>query len=317
VKRILNVFSASYRSVKSICLLPVPITRAGAYIVLSFIGCGIVLLQTVGSNLPGLAIGLLAAATVVMTVRGERIKTWEKVGWIIVAFVLFMVETRTIYRDREEQNRQFSEERAHETERFNRIVDGLKGTIAISDKHFNSTMLKMKDLLYEQTGGDTHLFFDIDNDESLPMEITARKGAWAFPRVVGDYPLNDVSVMPVCPDGHIWPELHFDHLYPSRMGEMGRLTQGIRLQLPDPPPKQFVCSFFIFLASGTYVEQIHFVQVEDGKWAWKAILDRKGRFLQSFTGYRYPKDTQFPKRLLVAVPTPQPTAPNRKVEPKR
>lgn len=83
----------------------------------------------------GIAIGCLAVAAVIISVRADRIKLAEKVVWTVLAFALFGIEIAAIYRDRDTHD----QEQATERVRFEK-------TLADNQSHFNQTLGEMKQL---------------------------------------------------------------------------------------------------------------------------------------------------------------------------
>lgn len=61
-------------------------------------------------SIPNLAVALLAVAAVIMTARAEHWTRTEQIIWIIVAFALFGIESRSIVQDHAEQERQQEEQ---------------------------------------------------------------------------------------------------------------------------------------------------------------------------------------------------------------
>jgi hypothetical protein len=105
---------------------------------------------------PSVAIGVLAVAAVIMAVRAEHFTTTEKVVWILIAFGLFFVESRSIYKDRAQHDKEQAEARKEEAQHFQGIADNLKQAIQQSQMHFDATMDKMNGLWSQTTGGETY-----------------------------------------------------------------------------------------------------------------------------------------------------------------
>jgi DNA replication protein DnaC len=74
--------------------------RAGLYWQVVMVALSMYLLE-LRRVFPGEAIGVLAFVAVIVAFRAER-NRGEQVGWIMIAFFLFVVEIRSIYRDRNE-----------------------------------------------------------------------------------------------------------------------------------------------------------------------------------------------------------------------
>ena len=72
---------------------------------------------------PGLAIGLLGLAAVIMTVRVERFTKTEKVAWVLIAFALFAIESRSIIQDHAEQSRATADALGQQRVQFQAVLN--------------------------------------------------------------------------------------------------------------------------------------------------------------------------------------------------
>ena len=72
---------------------------------------------------PGLTIGLLGLAAVIMTVRVERFTKTEKVAWVLIAFALFAIESRSIIQDHAEQSRASADALDQQTVQFQAVLN--------------------------------------------------------------------------------------------------------------------------------------------------------------------------------------------------
>jgi hypothetical protein len=174
----LDISMHVWRWVRAKAAAPLPISRVGAYTVAAFIVSGLCLLQDLPLQLPGLAIGLLGAGAVVVAVRTDALTKWEKIGWTCVAFLLFFVEVRTLYRDREEQEARFASTRLAEEKHFSQIAHGISATIQDAQKHFDETMARSdkllglsKESLDDTTGGDSYAFIAALMGEHPPFQL--------------------------------------------------------------------------------------------------------------------------------------------------
>jgi hypothetical protein len=81
---------------------------------------------------PGFAIGALALAAVIMTVRANQLSKWEKVIWIITGFMLFVGEVHVIDQDHLARDKQHRDEMARQEQQFGK-------TMAAAEKTLNET----------------------------------------------------------------------------------------------------------------------------------------------------------------------------------
>lgn len=170
-------------------------TRIGFYAVAVFVLVGLALQNYPLIPVPGVAIGLLGAAAVVVAVRTEHLTLWEKLGWTIVAFLLFGVEVRAIYKDRAKQDSEFASARGEERKQFQHIADGISASLTTTQRSFDVTISSLKGLvgmsreqLAQATGGDSFIVFipspyPSGNPPTYPLTID----------VIGCYAMRDVS----------------------------------------------------------------------------------------------------------------------------
>ncbi len=104
---------------------------------------------------PGLAIAALALAAVVMTVRAEHFTKTERVVWVIIAFLLFGAEGKSIYQDHMNAENVRREELRRQQAQFDQTIRDLKALVGQNQTHFEKTMGKVDDVINTETGGDT------------------------------------------------------------------------------------------------------------------------------------------------------------------
>ena len=92
----------------------------------------------------GTWIGILASLGVVVPLLRplEKIGSREKVVWTLVMFALLGLEVRTLYRDRDELEKEHAHTECEETEQFRSIAAGLSTAISTEEKQFTATMAK-------------------------------------------------------------------------------------------------------------------------------------------------------------------------------
>jgi hypothetical protein len=153
---------------------PVPLSRTAALLIAIFIVIGLSLLQGYPAiPPPGLAIGLLGAGAVIVAVRTDHLTLWEKIGWVCVAFLLFAVEIKAIYHDRDEHDKEVTAAQERQERNFKAIAGGLESTIKTSQEQFHATMQSSQKIFSKTreaadaakegvdnlTGGDGYCYF--------------------------------------------------------------------------------------------------------------------------------------------------------------
>jgi hypothetical protein len=128
--------------------------------------------------IPTVAIGFLAVVAVIMTVRADHFTHVERVVYVLIAFALFFVEMRAIYRDREDHDREQAEARERETKSFEAIAHGIEGAIQQGQRDFADTMRKSEaimsrvgDSIKVQTGGDSFAFITFTAEQAQAFEM--------------------------------------------------------------------------------------------------------------------------------------------------
>ena len=117
--------------------------------------------------IPTVAIGFLAVVAVIMTVRAEHFTHVERVVYVLIAFALFFVEMRAIYRDREDHDREQAEARERETKSFEAIAHGIEDTMRKSD----AIMSRVGESIKVQTGGDSFTFITFTAEPAQAFEM--------------------------------------------------------------------------------------------------------------------------------------------------
>jgi hypothetical protein len=84
--------------------------------------------------LPGYCVALLALAAVIMTVRADKFSIAERGLWVVVGAALVFGEMQILLKDRENFDRQASQDRADQLDRFNRTASGLEQTLTRVDQ---------------------------------------------------------------------------------------------------------------------------------------------------------------------------------------
>jgi hypothetical protein len=126
----------------------------------------------------GVYIGILGLLAVVVPLVREKAGKKERAAWTALMFTLLLLEIKSIYQDRDEHQQQFA-----------------------------STLAAMKQVFNEITGGDSYVYFKIDDKldvvygpsetevEDIPKGYLYIRTYLAF---VGNFPLHNVAVYRHC-----------------------------------------------------------------------------------------------------------------------
>lgn len=219
----------------------------------------------------GVWIGFLALFGVLVPYFRDKVGGCEKALWTFIFFGLLLLEMKSVYQDRNENQAQFE-----------------------------ATVTRLQNIMSEATGGDSYINFGV-SDPMGPTEIEVpgiAKGyvaATASPHLFGEFPLHDVVVSTFCSPGVGWigPLTGVDYgtVLPN---EIGRPRQGIYLQFPPTAQNGATCHLFISTSNGSYDQQVHFLMQND-KWTWASTLAKYGHseFKQEFFGTGFPKDQKW------------------------
>jgi hypothetical protein len=138
----------------------------------------------------------------------EKMKKGEKALWTLVLFVLFGLELRTLYFDRDEHDRTEAHARCEQLHNFGEIAAKLNGAIESSQKQFEITMARsdqviagLGDTMKIQTGGNSFAFITFTPEPAQAFEMhwnnfVAPRGEPYFVVWVtshGKYPLHDTQ----------------------------------------------------------------------------------------------------------------------------
>jgi hypothetical protein len=112
----------------------------------------------------------------------EKMGKGEKALWTLLVFVLFGLELRTLYLDRDEHDRAEAQARCEQLHSFNEIAGGIRDAVAQSQKQFNATMGGISREINIYTGGESYAYLTyVPKQQSL---VFVHKG---------DYPLFSVG----------------------------------------------------------------------------------------------------------------------------
>jgi hypothetical protein len=126
---------------------------------------------------PGLAIAALALAAVIMTVSGDLSKAErkaERIIWIVIAFVLFFVESRAIHQDRAEND-------ARQENFFMEQRSGFQGIADQASQNFKVTAGGLTTAIQEANG-------ILKNTKGISANLLNMSGgnsyAYVFPEII-------------------------------------------------------------------------------------------------------------------------------------
>jgi len=220
---------------------------------------------------PGVAVALLGLAAVVVAVRLEM-EMWEKIGWILVATVLFVAEIHSIYIDRDKHELEQSDATKAQLRGFADIGGGIEQSVHESDRNFQDTMARSDKILTGlsssigfQTGGDSFLYVSVSDPVSLnngnefvPVGL---------PIVQGQYPLHDVQAEGQQIETRQPWVIQYGTMYPQNTGELGRARYAPpHLEFKDNHKEPVVTNISLSASNGSYFEEIQFRKNKSGKW---------------------------------------------------
>jgi len=167
----------------------IPLSCTAALLISAFIVMGLSLLQGYPAiPPPGLAIGLLGAGAVIVAVRTDHLTLWEKIGWVCVAFLLFAVEIKAIYHDRDEHDKEVQAAQERGEKNFREIAGGIAQAIHQSQQNFDAVMSSTNNLLEFNLGGDSICFMMLE-----PGVLAWKSQAVPMFTHKGKYPLYGVK----------------------------------------------------------------------------------------------------------------------------
>jgi hypothetical protein len=154
---------------------------------------------------PGVAVTILAVAAFVMTFRADRFTPLEKIGWIVVALGLCVIEIRAILHDRQVAASELKEARKHEEQNFRDIANGLKAAMQRDQEGFSAAMKKSEKIISDvsdsvkmQTGGDSFAYITLTGPQPSLLtfnNITHPAGPWFLVSITshGKYALRNIN----------------------------------------------------------------------------------------------------------------------------
>jgi len=276
----------------------------GAIWIAAFLIVGFSFLQGYPEIPPiGISIGLLGAAAIVVGVRTEHLLRVEKSGWVVVAFLLFAVEMRTIYHDRDQHDAEVKAEHDEQAKHFAEIAGGIESAISQSSVQFAKTMRieqgnlaqtlgGLKETVNAATGGNGFCYAIL-----VPPDVAGTATAISSIIPQGKYPLTNVNAL-VTDDDMMVEYLNEStktgrpHSAEEFSSVAQRAQEWIHIgDLPPRFPEQFsmratavtgdrrMLTIMFWANNGSWTEKFALRRV-NGKWlrlirVWRQRLDKK------------------------------------------
>jgi hypothetical protein len=239
--------------------------------------------------IPTVAIGFLGVVAVIMTVRADHFSHGERVVYVMIAFALFIVEMRAVYKDRDEHDRQQTElriredkARREEEEKFSALLK--EGHSILGETQEVQTLTKKN--LENITGGESFAVV-------TPQVLTGLVPIPLSIRNFGKYTLTGVTVF-------VLGSKNFDvnnprSFYQTPIINVGTLHRGeVRLLQETIDPSEGMASgliedghkvafyqLYIAAQNFTVEEELRFRKGKQLPWAFKYRVTR--RFVTSQT----------------------------------
>lgn len=219
---------------------------------------------------PTVAIGFLGVVAVIMAVRADSFRRGEKVVYVLIAFALFIVEMRAVYRDRDEHDKQQSELRQRgdaardaERESFAKLLQA--GKDLFSNTQQIETLAKRS--LENVTGGNSYAY------------VSPQLGYPEVPLVVwnnGDQVLSGVTLTIAHTQEPNWGESFFRPIFIGTIGPHGHAPVPMFLS-PTLEEKSGQDNYWIMISAqnGTVSQSLFFRKAKTGTgWASSFLVDK-------------------------------------------
>jgi hypothetical protein len=210
---------------------------------------------------PGVFIAILAFVAAGVTFRKEP-GTREKGIWIFVFLALMSAEVWMMGIDRQENEDTQAKANATQLKGFTDIGDGIKQSIAESDRNFVATIGKTNQILENITGGNSFGF------------VVPQPGAEQVPLVVwnhGDQPLIGVTITIAHTQDPNWGDAFFKPIFIGTIGPHDNAPVPLFLA-PTVEPKSGQDNYWIMISAqnGTVSQSLRFRKHRKtpGLWAY-------------------------------------------------
>jgi hypothetical protein len=125
----------------------------------------------------------------------DKMSRGEKAFWALLMMGFLLLELRTLYLDRDEHDREQAHTECERLESFKQIAKGIEDSNEINRKQFSATMIKFREAIDTETGGDSFCYLDFFSDPIWYEGVAKDTGLISLVAVrVGKYPLRDISV---------------------------------------------------------------------------------------------------------------------------
>ncbi len=200
---------------------------------------------------PGIFIAVLAVIAAIVTFR-EKPKTWEKAAWTFIFLGLMSLEVWMMSIDRDANE---ARERAAEQTQlkgFTDIGEGIKASIAESDRNFAATMGRTNKVLDNITGGDSFAYVS-------PQNFSGDQ----FPGVVwnnGEQALSGLTLTIAHTSEPDWGWAFFKPIFIGTIGPHEHAPIPNFIFQPKADPKTGQDNYWIMLSAqnGTASQSIYF-----------------------------------------------------------
>ena len=122
---------------------------------------------------PGIAIGALGAAGVLVAIKGEKLHEGHKVVWAVITLFFLIAEIRAIHKDRSEYAAEQTKIRKVEAKEFQTIADNIELSNKQASANFSTEMQGVKSTLEtaQQTLANTAPNAIIEFDTAAPIQL--------------------------------------------------------------------------------------------------------------------------------------------------
>jgi hypothetical protein len=213
---------------------------------------------------PGIAVGLLALAATLMAVRTDNFTHAEKAVWVVICLVLCVVELKTIYRDRDQHDKQQAElqtqeDAARRVER-NSFANLLNAEKALFSDTQNIETLAKK-ALENVTGGDSFAY------------VAPQRGYDQIPLIVwnhGDQVLSGVTITIAHTEEPNWGDAFYRPIFIGTIGPHDHAPIPNTFLSPKLDDKTGQDNYWIMISAqnGTVSQSLWFRKAKSGALPW-------------------------------------------------
>jgi hypothetical protein len=227
----------------------------------------------------GAAVAVLGLVAIVMAIRAEgHWKLTEKAAWLALATVLMCVEIRAIQSEHDKHEREQSQARAEQLEKFREVAGGIDRAITNGQKQFNATMSGIKESVDTMTGGDSFCVLWME-----PNEFNGAKFMQINVSQQGRYPLR--SAYAVVNDWQIMRKIALgqikDFNAAFRQVDIGDLAVGNSHFVPGFQREEldrYSYTVLFYGLNGSWTEEIRIRKV-NGAWTHAVKVTRTKKVL--------------------------------------